>query len=165
MRMPLDYAIMVVLGIGNFVLSFIGYWRPNGSSCWAEAGLARCGIFDETYFARAGEEYLQNLRIYENTHPPLSKLLITFSMMLFGGMPKGHGLGGWTFLNGIIGHVSNGDNPYGWRFLDLVFGALVVMLLYVFAKHVTGSTLFATTDGAAADVRRHALRAIAHGHA
>ena len=56
MRMPLDYAIMVVLGIGNFVLSFVGYWRPNGSSCWAEAGLARCGIFDETYFARAGEE-------------------------------------------------------------------------------------------------------------
>ncbi len=144
MRMPLDYAIVAVLGIGNFILSFIGYWWPNGSSCWAEAGLQRCGIFDETYFARAGEEYLQNLRIYENTHPPLSKLLITFSMMLFGGMPKGHGLGGWTFLNGIIGHVSNGDNPYGWRFLDLVFGALVVMLLYVFAKRVTGSTLFAT---------------------
>ncbi len=144
MRMPLDYAIVAVLGIGNFILSFIGYWRPNGSSCWAEAGLQRCGIFDETYFARAGEEYLQNLRIYENTHPPLSKLLIAFSMMLFGGMPKGHGLGGWTFLNGIIGHVSNGDNPYGWRFLDLVFGALVVMLLYVFAKHVTGSTVFAT---------------------
>ena len=145
MRMPLDYAIMVVLGIGNFILSFVGYWRPNGSSCWAEAGLARCGIFDETYFARAGEEYLQNLRIYENTHPPLSKLLITFSMMLFGGMPKGHGLGGWTFLNGMIGHMCNGDNPYGWRFLDLVFGALVVMLLYCFAKRVTGSTLFATT--------------------
>jgi dolichyl-phosphate-mannose--protein O-mannosyl transferase len=145
MRMPLDYAIMVVLGIGNFILSFVGYWRPNGSSCWAEAGLARCGIFDETYFARAGEEYLQNLRIYENTHPPLSKLLITFSMMLFGGMPRGHGLGGWTFLNGMIGHMSNGDNPYGWRFLDLVFGALVVMLLYCFAKRVTDSTLFATT--------------------
>ena len=66
-------------------------------------------------------------------------------MMLFGGMPKGHGLGGWTFLNGMIGHMSNGDNPYGWRFLDLVFGALVVMLLYCFAKRVTGSTLFATT--------------------
>ncbi len=144
MRMPLDYAIMVVLGIGSFILSFVGYWRPNGSSCWAEAGLARCGIFDETYFARAGEEYLQNLRIYENTHPPLSKLMITFSMMLFGGMPKGHGLGGWMLLNGIIGHMSSGDNPYGWRFLDLVFGALVVMLLYCFAKRVTGSTLFAT---------------------
>ncbi len=55
-------------------------------------------MFDEIYFARAGEEYLQNLRIYENTHPPLTKLLVTLSMMLFGGMPHGHGLGGWTLL-------------------------------------------------------------------
>ncbi|HMF29720.1 MAG TPA: phospholipid carrier-dependent glycosyltransferase, partial [Candidatus Cybelea sp.] len=132
MRAPLDYVIMAALGAGNFILSFVGYWWPPDK------------VFDEIYFARAGEEYLQNLRIYENTHPPLSKLLIAFSMMLFGGMPRGHGLGGWTFLNGIIGHLSNGDNAYGWRFLDVVFGAFVVMLLYVFAKRVTGSTLFAT---------------------
>ena len=59
-------------------------------------------------------------------------------------MPHGHGLGGWTGLNALIGHLGNGDNSYGWRFLDVVFGALVVMLLYVFAKRVTGSTLFAT---------------------
>ncbi len=64
--------------------------------------------------------------------------------MLFGGMPHGHGLGGWTGLNAIIGHMPNGDNSFGWRFLDVVFGALVVMLLYAFAKRVTGSTLFAT---------------------
>ncbi|MBV9232412.1 MAG: phospholipid carrier-dependent glycosyltransferase [Candidatus Eremiobacteraeota bacterium] len=144
LRWPLDHAIVAALGIGNFVLSFVGYWRPTGTSCWTLPGISRCGIFDEIYFARAGEEYLQNLRIYENTHPPLSKLLITLSMMLFGGMPKGHGLRGWTFLNGIIGHLGNGDNPYGWRFLDVVFGALVVMLLYVFAKRITGSTIFAT---------------------
>jgi dolichyl-phosphate-mannose--protein O-mannosyl transferase len=132
MRMPLDYAIVAALGVGNFVLSFVGYWWPPDK------------VFDEIYFARAGEEYLQNLRIYENTHPPLSKLLITLSMMLFGGMPKGHGLGGWTALNAIVGHMSNGDNSYGWRFLDVIFGALVVMLLYFFAKRITGSTLFAT---------------------
>ncbi len=65
-------------------------------------------------------------------------------MMLFGGMPHGHGLGGWTGLNAIIGHMTNGDNSYGWRFLDVVFGALIVMLLYAFAKRVTGSTVFAT---------------------
>jgi len=132
MRAPLDYVIMTVLGVFNFILSFVGYWWPSEK------------VFDEIYFARAGEEYLQNLRIYENTHPPLSKLLIAFSMMLFGGMPKGHGLGGWSLLNGLVGHMSNGDNAYGWRFLDVVFGALVVMLLYVFAKRVTGSTVFAT---------------------
>ena len=127
-----DYVIAAVLGVGNFILSFIGYWWPGDK------------VFDEIYFARAGEEYLQNLRIYENTHPPLSKLLITLSIMLFGGMPAGHGLGGWPGLNAIIGHASNGDNAYGWRFLDVVFGALVVMLLYLFAKRVTGSTIFAT---------------------
>ncbi|MGB6600371.1 MAG: phospholipid carrier-dependent glycosyltransferase [Candidatus Cybelea sp.] len=132
MRAPLDYVIAGTLGLGNFILSFVGYWWPPEK------------VFDEIYFARAGEEYLQNLRIYENTHPPLSKLLITLSIALFGGMPKGHGLGGWTGLNAIVGHMANGDNSYGWRFLDVVFGALVVMLLYVFAKRVTGSTLFAT---------------------
>ncbi|HET6275864.1 MAG TPA: phospholipid carrier-dependent glycosyltransferase [Candidatus Cybelea sp.] len=132
MRVPLDYVIAGALGVFNFILSFIGYWWPPDK------------VFDEIYFARAGEEYLQNFRIYENTHPPLSKLLITLSIVLFGGMPKGHGLGGWTALNGIIGHLGNGDNSYGWRFLDVVFGALVVMLLYAFAKRVTGSTVFAT---------------------
>lgn len=132
MRAPLDYVIMGMLGVGNFILSFVGYWWPPDK------------VFDEIYFARAGEEYLQNLRIYENTHPPLSKLLITFSIVLFGGMPKGHGLGGWTFLNALIGHATNGDNSFGWRFLDVVFGALVVMLLYVFTKRITGSTIFAT---------------------
>jgi dolichyl-phosphate-mannose--protein O-mannosyl transferase len=113
-------------------LSFVGYWWPPDK------------VFDEIYFARAGEEYLQNLRIYENTHPPLTKLLVTLSMMLFGGMPHGHGLGGWTALNGVVGHLTNGDNSYGWRFLDVVFGALAVMLLYAFAKRITGSTLFAS---------------------
>ncbi|HTU81516.1 MAG TPA: phospholipid carrier-dependent glycosyltransferase, partial [Candidatus Acidoferrales bacterium] len=131
MRAPIDYVVMGALGVGNFLLSFVGYWWPPDK------------VFDEIYFARAGEEYLQNMRIYENTHPPLTKLLVTLSMMLFGGMPHGHGLGGWTFLNGIVGHMPNGDNSYGWRFLDVVFGALVVMLLYVFAKRITGSTLFA----------------------
>ena len=87
MRAPLDYIIMAAFGVGNFVLSFVGYWWPPDK------------VFDEIYFARAGEEYLQNLRIYENTHPPLSKLLVMFSMMLFGGMPHGHGLGGWNGLN------------------------------------------------------------------
>lgn len=124
MRAPLDYIVMSALGGGSFVLSFVNYWRPDGSSCWTMGAARHCGIFDELYFARAGEEYLRNLRIYENTHPPLSKLLVTLSMMLFGGLP-------------------HGDTPYGWRFLDVVFGAMVVMLLYAFAKRVTGSTVFA----------------------
>lgn len=132
LRWPLDYAIMAAFGVGTFVMSFVGYWYPKGK------------IFDEVYFSRAAEEYLNNQRIYENTHPPLSKLLITVSVMLFGGMPKGHGLGGWTGLNAIIGHMANGDNSYGWRFLDVLFGAMAVMILFALAKRITRSTLFAS---------------------
>ena len=82
-------------------------------------------IFDEIYYARAGEEYLRHMEIFEFTHPPLTKLVITLSMMLFGG------------LNGL------GDTALGWRFLNVVIGALMVGVLYLFAKRLTGSTLFA----------------------
>jgi len=108
-----DYLAMSAFGVASFVLSFLRYWYPPTK------------IFDEIYFARAAEEYLRNMRIYENTHPPFSKLLVTLSVMLFGGL-------------------AHGDNSFGWRFLDVVFGALVVMLLFAFAKRITGSTIFAS---------------------
>jgi len=76
-------------------------------------------------YARAGEEYLKHIEIFEFTHPPLTKLVVTLSMMLFGG------------LNGL------GDTALGWRFLNVVVGALMCGVLYVFAKRLTGSTLFA----------------------
>ncbi len=110
---PLDYALAGLFGILSFVISYINYWLPTEK------------IFDEIYFARAAEEYLTNRYIYENTHPPLTKLIITLSTMMFGGM---HG----------------GDNSHGWRFLDVVFGALVIVVLYAFAKRLTRSTLFAS---------------------
>jgi dolichyl-phosphate-mannose--protein O-mannosyl transferase len=87
--------------------------------------------FDEIYYARAGEEYLKNLNVsgwgpFEFTHPPLTKLLITLSMLMFGGL---HGAG---------------DTGLGWRFLNVVVGALMVGLIYTFAKRLTSSTLFAS---------------------
>ncbi len=109
-----DWAIAGGMSAASFVLTFVNYWFP------AEK------IFDEIYYARAGEEYLQHREIFEFTHPPLTKLLITFSMMLFGGM---HGLG---------------DTSWGWRFMNLVVGALMVLVLYCFAKRMLGSTLFAS---------------------
>ena len=112
MRAPLDYLIAAALALGSFALMFYRYWFPPEK------------IFDEIYFARAAEEYLQRRYIYESTHPPLTKLLITLSTVLFGGMP-------------------GGDNSHGWRFLDVVFGAAMVWLLYVLAKRITRSSLFA----------------------
>ncbi|MBV9737222.1 MAG: phospholipid carrier-dependent glycosyltransferase, partial [Candidatus Eremiobacteraeota bacterium] len=112
LRWPLDYLIAAGLGVASFILSFINYTFPSEK------------YFDEIYFARAAEEYLRHQYIYENTHPPLTKLLITLSVMLFGG----------------LGH---GDNSAGWRFLDVVFGAFSIPLLFIFAKRLTGSSLFA----------------------
>jgi Gpi18-like mannosyltransferase len=109
-----DWTIAGALTAGSFVLTFVNYWFP------AEK------IFDEIYYARAGEEYLQHREIFEFTHPPLTKLIITLSMMLFGGM---HGLG---------------DTSWGWRFMNLVVGALMVLVLYCLAKRILGSTIFAT---------------------
>lgn len=112
MHGPLDYLVAGAITLGSFALLFYRYWFPPEK------------IFDEIYFARAAEEYLQRRYIYESTHPPLTKLLITFSTLLFGGL---HG----------------GDNSHGWRFLDVLFGAALVWLLYVFAKRITRSSLFA----------------------
>ncbi|MEO7039549.1 MAG: phospholipid carrier-dependent glycosyltransferase [Candidatus Elarobacter sp.] len=85
-------------------------------------------IFDEVYYPRAAEEYLKHIDIgghgpFEYTHPPLTKLLIAASMLLFGG------------LNGL------GDSTFGWRFLNVVIGALMLPLGYAFTKRVTGSSL------------------------
>jgi dolichyl-phosphate-mannose-protein mannosyltransferase len=106
-----DAAIAASLGIASFILLFIRYWVPPGK------------IFDEIYFARAAEEYLQRRYIYENTHPPTTKLLITLSVILFGGLP-------------------GGDTSWGWRFLNVVAGAIAIPLLFVLAKRITRSTLF-----------------------
>ncbi|MDE2483414.1 MAG: phospholipid carrier-dependent glycosyltransferase, partial [bacterium] len=106
-----DAGIAAALGLASFVLLAFRYWLPNEK------------IFDEIYFARAAEEYLQRRYIYENTHPPVTKLLITLSTMMFGGLP-------------------GGDNAYGWRFLDVVAGAVAVMLAYALARRVTGSRIY-----------------------
>jgi dolichyl-phosphate-mannose--protein O-mannosyl transferase len=110
---PLDYVLASLFGGIAFVLSYVNYRLPGEK------------IFDEIYFARAAEEYLGGRYIYENTHPPLTKLIITLSTMMFGGL-------------------AHGDNAAGWRFLDVVFGAVAIVLVYVFAKRLTRSTLFAS---------------------
>jgi Gpi18-like mannosyltransferase len=109
----LDFALASGLAVVSFVLSYVSYQWPSEK------------IFDEIYYARAGEEYLQHKDIFEFTHPPLTKLIVTLSMILFGGL---HGAG---------------DTAVGWRFLNLIVGALMVFVLYLFAKRLLGSTAFA----------------------
>lgn len=75
--------------------------------------------FDEIYHARTAYEFLHGLPAYENTHPPLGKILISVGIFLFG------------------------MNPFGWRIVGTLFGIAMVPLMYLFARKLTRSTLAA----------------------
>ncbi|GAC1410957.1 MAG: hypothetical protein NVSMB64_20370 [Candidatus Velthaea sp.] len=112
-----DWVLSALFVLASFVVCIMWYQWP------AER------YFDEVYYPRAGEEYLQHKEIFEYTHPPLTKLIVTLSMLIVG-----HGNG----LSAVA------DSGFGWRFLNIVIGALTVGVLYAFAKRLTRSTLFAS---------------------
>lgn len=72
--------------------------------------------FDEIYHGRTAYEFLNGLTTYETTHPPLGKIFIAAGIALFG------------------------MNPFGWRIAGTIFGILMVPVIYLFGKRLTGST-------------------------
>lgn len=76
-------------------------------------------MFDEVYHGRTAYEFLHKLPIYENTHPPLGKIIISIGIAIFG------------------------MNPFGWRFMGVICGALIIPVIYMFALRLTGKTKFA----------------------
>jgi len=76
--------------------------------------------FDEIYHARTAYENIRNITPYENTHPPLGKIIIGIGIRLFG------------------------LNPFGWRFMGTLFGVLMLPFFYVFIKNLFGSTAIAS---------------------
>lgn len=110
-----DYAIVGGTMVITAVLLFWGITSPKDR------------YFDEIYYARAAQEYLHGQSLYEWTHPPLTKLIVT--------------LGAWLF-----GRFGYGD-PIGARMINAVMGTLTIPLLYGFAKR-----LFASTAAAAVAV-------------
>ena len=76
-------------------------------------------IFDEIYHARTAYEHIHNMSVYEWTHPPLGKLIITLGILIFG------------------------MNPFGWRIMGTLFGIAMVPILYVFAKRMLRRTDYA----------------------
>ncbi len=68
--------------------------------------------FDEIYHPRTAYEQLHGLSIYERTHPPLGKVIMEFGIIVFG------------------------MNSFGWRFSGVLFGMLLVPLIYAFALKV-----------------------------
>ncbi len=69
-------------------------------------------IFDEIYFARTAYEHIMHLRPFEYTHPPLGKLLIATGIIAFG------------------------LDSFGWRIVPLIFGVVMIPLMYIFGKRM-----------------------------
>lgn len=76
--------------------------------------------FDEIYYTRTAYEFLNGLDAYETTHPPLGKCLIALGIRLFG------------------------LNPFGWRIMGVLFGILMLPLLYLMGRSLTKDRLLAT---------------------
>lgn len=72
--------------------------------------------FDEVYHARTAYEYIHGLRSYENTHPPLGKIIISIGMLIFG------------------------VNPFGWRIMGTLFGIAMLPIMYLFGKKMFKKT-------------------------
>ncbi|MFD0670438.1 phospholipid carrier-dependent glycosyltransferase [Cohnella sp. GCM10027633] len=94
--------------------------------------------FDEIYHARTAYETAHGIEPYETTHPPLGKVIMSAGISLFG------------------------MNPFGWRFMGAIFGALMIPLLYVFGKRMFGRTDLAALAGGliALDFMRFSLSRI-----
>ncbi|MEX1307200.1 MAG: phospholipid carrier-dependent glycosyltransferase [Eubacteriales bacterium] len=76
--------------------------------------------FDEIYHARTALEMIEHRNIYEITHPPLGKILISIGIRIFG------------------------MTPFGWRFMGTLAGIFMIPLMYVLSKRITKRTLFAS---------------------
>ena len=72
--------------------------------------------FDEIYHPRTALEMIRGVWPYEITHPPLGKAIISLGIRLFG------------------------MTPFGWRFMGVFFGILMLPVLYVFTKKMFRST-------------------------
>jgi Gpi18-like mannosyltransferase/4-amino-4-deoxy-L-arabinose transferase-like glycosyltransferase len=83
------------------------------------AGFLSGTYFDEVYHARTALEHLLLIPHSETTHPPLGKLLIGAGIALFGA------------------------NPFGWRFMGVAFGVLMIVAIYAMALQLFRRRLWA----------------------
>jgi len=71
--------------------------------------------FDEIYYVRTAEDYLNLRQPYEWTHPPLGKLIIAAGIYVFG------------------------DNPFAWRITGVVFATLMIPAIYMLGRKIFGT--------------------------
>ena len=75
--------------------------------------------FDESEHAGTAYEYIRELPASDSSHPPLGKVIISLGIRMFG------------------------MTPFGMRFMGILFGALMLPLLFVFIKNLFGNTTVA----------------------
>lgn len=74
--------------------------------------------FDEIYHPRTAYEHLHLMEYYETTHPPLGKLIMSIGIAVFG------------------------MTPFGWRCMGVLFGILMLPMLYILLKRLFGRTRY-----------------------
>ena len=79
--------------------------------------------FDEIYYARTAYEYLHGIDVYEWTHPPLGKLLMTIPIALFG------------------------FSPFTFRLMGNLFGILLIPIMYILGKRIFKNRKWALLAG------------------
>jgi len=70
-------------------------------------------IFDEHHYVPDARSILDGEGTLRLEHPPLGRLFITAGISLFG------------------------DNPLGWRFFSVIFGAIVIVLFYLICRRLS----------------------------
>ena len=102
----IPYTVISPLGVENTAFNDEPYVVPEVPS------FENSFYFDEIYHGRTAYEYVNGLSIYETTHPPLGKLLMTIGIGLFG----------WNML--------------GVRFMGVLFGLLMIPLFYQLSRRL-----------------------------
>ena len=75
--------------------------------------------FDEIYHARTAYEYINGLPVYETTHPPLGKLIISLGISVFG------------------------VNMFGFRFMGVLAGIILIPVFFLLARRIFKNSLTA----------------------
>lgn len=88
-----------------------------------EIGYMNSTYFDELYFARTAYDYVNGLPASEWTHPPLAKLIQAIPIYFIG------------------------MTPFAYRLTSVIFGMLLVLTIYYFAKLIFKNRLYATFAG------------------
>lgn len=75
--------------------------------------------FDEIYFPRTAYEHIHGYPVYEITHPPMGKIIMSLGIRIFG------------------------MNPFGWRFMGTLFGVAIVPLMYLLGLKIFKKRIYA----------------------